>query len=165
MIQSFKTFYENDAYYAKLGDSTVDKRKAQFNRQTKMADDNPDAYKPAPGDATAKTKVSKWTDAYNAKYGVDENEDDLSESKLAGIEKKSEKTGIAYGILKKVFDRGMAAWKTGHRPGTTPHQWAYARINSFIVGAEGTWGRPKKNPTSGADSDLAKDAIKAGFTP
>jgi hypothetical protein len=30
----------------------------------------------------------------------------------------------------------MAAWKTGHRPGATPHQWAYARINSFITGGK-----------------------------
>ena len=28
----------------------------------------------------------------------------------------------------------MAAWKIGHRPGVTPQQWAYARVNSFIVG-------------------------------
>ena len=40
----------------------------------------------------------------------------------------------AYGILKKVYDRGMAAWRTGHRPGTTPQQWAFARVNSFITG-------------------------------
>ena len=28
----------------------------------------------------------------------------------------------------------MAAWRTGHRPGTTPQQWAFARVNSFITG-------------------------------
>ena len=30
----------------------------------------------------------------------------------------------------------MAAWKTGHRPGTTPQQWAFARVNSFITGGK-----------------------------
>ena len=60
----------------------------------------------------------------------------ITEKQLAGLKKKSEKSGIAYGILKKVFDRGMAAWKTGHRPGATPHQWAYARVNSFITGGK-----------------------------
>tara|TARA_B100000579_G_scaffold331286_1_gene281510 strand:+ start:899 stop:2029 length:1131 start_codon:yes stop_codon:yes gene_type:complete len=54
--------------------------------------------------------------------------------KIEGLVKKSEKSGIAYGILKKVYSRGMAAWKTGHRPGTTPQQWAFARVNSFITG-------------------------------
>lgn len=96
-----------------------------------MADDDPAAYQPASGDARAKTKPSKWTQAYNAKYG---DSDDLEESKIPALEKKSAKTGIAYGILKQVYDRGMAAWKTGHRPGATQHQWAYARVNSFIVG-------------------------------
>ena len=56
------------------------------------------------------------------------------DEKIEGLKKKSEKSGIAYGILKKVFDRGIAAWRTGHRPGTTPQQWAFARVNSFITG-------------------------------
>ena len=58
------------------------------------------------------------------------------EKKIAGLVKKSLKSKISYGILKKVFDRGMAAWKTGHRPGTTPQQWAFARVNSFITGGK-----------------------------
>jgi hypothetical protein len=66
---------------------------------------------------------------------------------VEGLKKKAEKSGIPYGILKKVYDRGMAAWKGGHRPGTTPQQWAFARVNSFITKGKGTWG--------GADSDLA----------
>jgi hypothetical protein len=60
----------------------------------------------------------------------------LNEKKIAGLVKKSEKSGISYGILKQVYNRGMAAWKTGHRPGTTPQQWAFARVNSFITGGK-----------------------------
>ena len=55
---------------------------------------------------------------------------------------------MPYGMLKKVYDRGMAAWRTGHRPGTTPQQWAFARVNSFTTKSSGTWGK--------ADKDLAK---------
>ena len=66
----------------------------------------------------------------------------------AALKKKAEKTGMPYGILKKVFDRGVAAWRTGHRPGTTPTQWGLARVNSFATKSSGTWGK--------ADSDLAK---------
>jgi hypothetical protein len=69
------------------------------------------------------------------------------DEKIAGLVKKSDKSNISYGILKKVYDRGMAAWKTGHRPGTTPQQWAFARVNSFITKGSGTWGK--------ADKDLA----------
>ena len=53
-----------------------------------------------------------------------------------GLKVKAEKSGISYGILKKVFDRGLAAYQTSHRPGTTPQQWAYARVNSFITGGK-----------------------------
>ena len=53
-----------------------------------------------------------------------------------GLKGKAEKSGISYGILKKVFDRGLAAYQTSHRPGTTPQQWAYARVNSFITGGK-----------------------------
>ena len=67
---------------------------------------------------------------------------------MAGLRKKADKSGMPYSILKKVFDRGMAAWKTGHRPGASQQQWAYARVNSFITKSSGTWG--------GADKDLAK---------
>jgi hypothetical protein len=71
---------------------------------------------------------------------------------IEGLKKKSEKSGISYGILKRVYDRGMAAWQGGHRPGTTPQQWAFARVNSFITKGKGTWG--------GADSDLASKVSK-----
>lgn len=64
---------------------------------------------------------------------IGESVEELVEE-IEGLKKKSEKSGIAYGILKKVYDRGMAAWKSGHRPGTTPQQWAFARVNSFITG-------------------------------
>jgi len=73
---------------------------------------------------------------------------DILNEKIEGLVKKAEKSKMPYGILKKVYDRGMAAWKTGHRPGTTPQQWAFARVNSFITKSSGTWGK--------ADKDLAK---------
>ena len=72
---------------------------------------------------------------------------DILNEKIEGLVKKAEKSGMPYGILKKVYDRGMAAWKTGHRPGTTPQQWAFARVNSFVTKSSGTWGK--------ADKDLA----------
>lgn len=97
---------------------------------------------PAPGDDDAKTKESKHTKKFKQMYG-----EEYIEEKNEGLKNKSSKSGISYGILKKVYDRGMAAWKGGHRPGTTPQQWAMARVNSFITKGKGTWG--------GADSDLA----------
>ena len=54
------------------------------------------------------------------------------------LKKKAEKSGFPLGILKQVFKRGKAAWKTGHIPGTTPDQWAHARVSSFITGGKTT---------------------------
>ena len=63
-----------------------------------------------------------------------------------GLKKKAAKSGISYGTLKKVYNRGMAAWRTGHRPGTTPQQRGMARVNSYIGKGKGTY--------YGADKDL-----------
>ena len=64
-----------------------------------------------------------------------------------GLKKKAAKSGVSLGTLKKVYNRGMAAWRTGHRPGTTPQQWGMARVNSYITKGKGTY--------YGADSDLS----------
>ena len=155
--------------------STKQARARHFEKGAKMDDDNPAAYKPAPGDKSAKTKPSKHTLKYKKMFGENKSdkammmklttkamkaipnspdqkelikqvnvyrkklgmkpmkEENLNE-KIKGLVKKAEKSGISYSILKKVYDRGMAAWRTGHRPGTTPQQWAFARVNSFITG-------------------------------
>jgi hypothetical protein len=124
---------ENNEYHAGLAKSTAEKRKAHFNKGAEKDPSDPSAYKPAPGDARAKTKPSVHTKRFKAIYGEDMN---LEESIEETIRKKAEKTGISYGILKKVYDRGVAAWRTGHRPGTTPSQWGVARINSFATGGK-----------------------------
>ena len=63
------------SYHAGLKKSTKQKRDAQFKRQAKMDDDNPAAYKPAPGDKTAKTKTSKHTKKFKQMYGEKMNQD------------------------------------------------------------------------------------------
>jgi len=50
-------------YFSGLSKSTKDKRDAHFAKGKKKADNDPSAYKPAPGDADAKTKPSKYTNA------------------------------------------------------------------------------------------------------
>ena len=99
---------------------------------------------PAPGDIDddgerVKTKPSKHTLKFRKMFG--ESNPDKS------LKDKSKKSGISVGILKQVFKRGVKAWQTGHRPGTTAVQWGHARVNSFITKGKGTWGK--------ADSDLA----------
>ena len=71
----------------------------------------------------------------------------LTYESIAAVKKKAQQTGMPYSVLKQVYDRGMAAWRGGHRPGATQVQWALARVNSFVTKSSGTWG--------GADKDLA----------
>ena len=82
-------------------------------------------------------EINDWLDY------LDENKD-LDEGALAD---KAKKSGISVGTLRKVYNRGMAAWKTGHRPGTTAQQWGYARVNAFIS--------KKKKGKLNHDQDLA----------
>ena len=50
----------------------------------------------------------------------------------SSLSAKAAKSGISVGTLRKVYKRGVAAWNSGHRPGTTPQQWGHARVNSYI---------------------------------
>tara|TARA_Y100001972_G_scaffold3887_1_gene4378 strand:+ start:858 stop:2693 length:1836 start_codon:yes stop_codon:yes gene_type:complete len=181
-------------YYDKPGKgdfakSTKQARARHFEKGAKKDDDDPSAYKPAPGDKGAETKPSKFTKKFKKMFGEDQEQEikDIktwSESKDTieqykdeygteyrvhldktvsemldevlseneGVKKKAAKSGMPYGVLMKVYNRGMAAWRTGHRPGTTPQQWGMARVNSFVTKSKGTWG--------GADKDLAAKVRK-----
>lgn len=78
---------------------------------------------------------SPATEAYDKMYDDNsESEDHAEDKSLAG---KAKSSGISLGILKKVFAKGMAAWRSGHRPGVGAQQWAHARVNSFITGSGG----------------------------
>ena len=76
----------------------------------------------------------------------------ICETSDAGLAAKASKSGISIGTLRKVYRRGVAAWNSGHRPGTTPQQWGMARVNSYITKGKGTYG--------GADKDLHEEEVK-----
>jgi hypothetical protein len=213
-----KKYYAKDAEGDEMSKSTKQSRARHFDKGAEKDDDDPSAYKPAPGDKSAKTKISKHTKKVRQMYpdlydeardykkeyetyhsrpeqierrssrnkarrimgdkaikGKDighkdnnplnndpknlRNEDPSTnrrEPRLregaadSSLAKKADKSGISVSILKQVYNRGVAAWRTGHRPGTTPEQWGHARVNSFISKSSGTWG--------GADKDLAAKA-------
>ena len=66
--------------------------------------------------------------------------EDINEGGKAdtALRNKAKKTGFPLGILRQVYKRGFSAWKKGHVPGTTPQQWAMARVSSFAVGGRTT---------------------------
>ncbi len=144
-------------YVGKLSDATAAARKAHWKKMGKLSDKDPRAYEPAPGDKTSKTKPSKHTLAVR-KMMANEAEDLPTKLRRAprsgnitqvmdkrretgrmnegaadsSLSAKAKKSGIALGTLRKVYNRGVAAWNSGHRPGTTPQQWGHARVNSYI---------------------------------
>ena len=70
------------------------------------------------------------------------------------LKTKAEETGVPIELLRIIMRRGMAAWKSGHRPGAGQEQWGYARVNAFLTKGEGTWGD--------ADKDVAKEVRDGG---
>tara|TARA_A100001011_G_scaffold49018_1_gene46787 strand:- start:138 stop:1337 length:1200 start_codon:yes stop_codon:yes gene_type:complete len=130
----------------------ADLTKGQIKKVHKMADELPkkdfkDRYGKEKGDSV---RYATATNIVKDKEGIKEMQQ--IDEKIKGIQTKSEKSGIPYGILKQVYNRGMAAWKGGHRPGTTPQQWAFARVNAFITKGKAYYT---------ADADLAKKARAA----
>jgi len=97
-------------------------------------------YAPFKTDIGMETKTSTWTKKfYNAYPGA------------KSLVNKAMVTGVPLDIIKQVYDKGLAAWRTGHRPGATPQQWGYARVHSFLMGG----------PTSRGPDRLL--AIEAGL--
>ena len=130
----------------------ADLTKGQIKKVHKMADELPkkdfkDRYGKEKGDSV---RYATATNIVKKKEGIKEMQQ--IDEKIKGIQNKSDKSGIPYGILKQVYNRGMAAWKGGHRPGTTPQQWAMARVNAFITKGKAYYT---------ADADLAKKARAA----
>jgi hypothetical protein len=86
-------------YHAGLKKSTKDKRDAHFKKHGKKADNDSSAYKPAPGDATAKTKPSKYTKAFKDMY---EEQDKILENWVTDLMNKLDAKSIHRNKYKKV---------------------------------------------------------------
>ena len=97
-------------------------------------------YAPFKTDIGIETKTSTWTKKFYKAYPG-----------ARSLENKAKVTGVPLDIIQQVYDKGLAAWRTGHRPGATPQQWGYARVHSFLMGG----------PTSRGPDRLL--AIEAGL--
>ena len=101
-----------------------------------MSFKDPKAYTPFKSDKGAKTRRSSYTSRFHAKYPGAKTLPEIA--KVAGV---------PLSTLKTVYNRGMAAWRTGHRPGASQQAWGMARVHSFVL-----HGKTYRT----ADSDLAK---------
>jgi hypothetical protein len=131
-------------YFSGLSSRKKTQRKREISRFGKMSFKNPRAYMGFSTDKGVKTRRSNYTAKFkklvpNAK----------------SLTQKAKATGVPLKYLRKSYNRGMAAWRTGHRPGATQQQWGYARVNSLLVCG-------KTYHTT--DSDLVKEAKQSSKT-
>jgi len=95
--------------------------------------EKPEFYKKFATDANIKTKKSSWTEQFHAKYGEKMKEFKDKYPKNNIFLRVGMATGFKSSVLKESYKRGVAAYKTGHRPGATAEQWGYARMYSLIM--------------------------------
>lgn len=50
------------------------------------------------------------------------------------LKNKAKKANAPMGALRAIYNKGLAAWRTGHRPGASPAAWGMARVNSVLAG-------------------------------
>lgn len=123
-------------YFSGLSERKKTLRRRELTRRGKMSWKSPKAYRPFATDKGVKTRKSTYTQRWHRAHpGITD---------LAGIAKES---GVPRGVLQEVYDRGMAAWRTGHRPGASAQAWGMARVYSFVLHGK-TWHT--------ADADLAR---------
>jgi len=130
--------YWPERYYRGLTAKQNKQRKSTATRRRKMSWKNPKAYKPFLTDKGVKTRRSKYIKEWKRLF-----------PKASSLQAYSQATGVPLGLVKQSYNRGMAAWRTGHRPGATAQQWGYARAASML-----TCGKTHYT----TDSDLVRKA-------
>lgn len=123
-------------YYTGLSAKNKTLRKKEIRRFGNKSWKDPKAYTGFKTDKGVRTRKSNYSLRWERKF---------PHSKT--LKAKSEASGVPLKYIRQVYNRGMAAWRTGHRPGATQQQWGYARVHSFLL-------RGKTYHT--ADSDIAK---------
>ena len=73
-------------------------------------------------DKGVKTRTSSYTQRFRKKYPG-----------IKSLPEIAKATKIPLKTLQTVYNRGLAAWRTGHRPGASPQAWGYARVHSFVM--------------------------------
>lgn len=132
--------YLPDKYFKGLSKRKTFKRKKEIKKFGSLSTNDPKAYVGFETDKGVKTKTSSYTRKFQKLF-----------PKAKTLKQKADATGVPLSIIKESYNRGMAAWRTGHRPGATQQQWGYARVHSLL-----TCGKTYRT----ADSDLVKKSGK-----
>ena len=132
----------NPAYFKGLSKKDKEERERVIKRRSKMKSNDPDAYKGFRSDKGVKTKPSKYNAKFKKMFGeMSEEQKQVFTEKLSAkitksLKNKAKKANAPLGALKAIYNKGLAAWRTGHRPGANQHAWAMARVNSVLTGGK-----------------------------
>jgi hypothetical protein len=127
-------------YFRGLSPLKKTQRKKEIKRRSAMSWKTPRAYRIFNTDKGVKTRRSSYVSRWKKMF-----------PNVSGLEGASKATGVPVSLIKKSYNRGIAAWRTGHRPGATQQQWGYARVYSML-----TCGKTHYT----ADADIVRDAKK-----
>jgi len=130
--------YYPQKYYRGLSKAKKEQRYRNITRRSKFSWKDPKAYTPFKTNTGVKSKVSDYTKKWRKKF-----------PNAFTLKQKSISTGVPLPYIKQCYNRGLAAWRTGHRPGASEQQWGYARVHSFLL-----CGKTYKT----TDSDLVRIA-------
>ena len=114
-------------YYRGLSNKNKTLRRSEITKRSKLSWKTARAYRPFKTDKNAKTRKSSYTQKFHKKHPNAKSLPEIAKS-----------TGIPLSTLRTVYNRGMAAWRTGHRPGASQQAWAFARVHSYAVHGK-TW--------------------------
>lgn len=109
-------------YYRGLTRKQAAARRKEILKYGAKKTDDPSAYVGFKTDEGVKTKPSSYTKQWSALF-----------PEAKSLEERSKASGVPKRFLQESYDRGMAAWRTGHRPGATQQQWGYARVSSLLM--------------------------------
>lgn len=109
-------------YYRGLTRSAAAKRRKEILKFGALHWRDPRAYAGFKTDRGVKGKSSSYTQRFHHLF-----------PQAKSLTAKAKATGVPERFLRKSYNRGMAAWRTGHRPGATEQQWGYARAHSLLL--------------------------------
>ena len=131
-------------YYSGLSRRRRTQRRKEIAKFGAMDWKDPRAYAGFATDRGVKTRKSRYSSSWSSMY-----------PEAKSLEERARVTGVPVRFLRDSYNRGMAAWRTGHRPGATQQQWGYARVSSFLLGG-------KTHFTTDADLVRKAKAASAG---
>jgi len=109
-------------YYKGLSKTRKAKRKAEIKKFGTRHWKDPKAYVGFQTNKGVKTRKSSYSQQWSNLF-----------PDVKSLKDKAELTGVPLDLIEQSYNRGMAAWRTGHRPGATQQQWGYARVSSMLL--------------------------------